>query len=77
MNDYLTIIFLLSLMGVCIMGMKYINGDFSPISIDVVDKQEVVSTNVNGEVISKKMVIISKYTYKDGRIKHKTKKIKI
>jgi len=65
-SDFLTILFLMILIGVCILGMKYISGDFDPISIDVVDKYET----------NKTVVIIYKYTYKDGSVKQKIKKIK-
>lgn len=77
MNDYWTIIFLMGLMVVCILGMKYIAGDFSTVSIEKVDQHYLIKNNVNGEVIGKKISITYKYTYTDGRVKYKTKIIKL
>lgn len=74
-SDFITIIFLMGLIAVCILGIKYINGDFSPISIEKMDEYGVTQNNEN--VIGKKVSIIYKYTYTDGRVKYKTKTIKL
>ena len=74
-SDFLTIIFLVILMGVLILAMMYIGGYLSPISIEEIDRQEVV--NINGCVTTKTILVVYKYTYKDGRIKQKNKTFKI
>ncbi len=67
MNDYLTIIFLIVFIGVCILILKYSYGDYDPVSIDKVDEFKI-----NGETV----MVTYKYTYKDGTVKLKTKKLK-
>lgn len=74
-GDFLTIFVLLAFMVALILLIKYIDGDFSPISIEEVDRQVIESKDSNNNVNVKKIVITYKKTYKDGRIKMSYKTI--
>jgi hypothetical protein len=76
-NTFITIALLLGLMVALIFLMKYIVGDFSPVSIEEVGKDEVELKDGNGNIIGKKIVYTYKHTFKDGNVKYKTKTIKI
>ncbi|MEI6754069.1 MAG: hypothetical protein WCK78_13005 [Paludibacter sp.] len=75
-NTFITIALLLGLMVALIFLMKYIVGDFSPVSIEEVGKDEVEMKDANGNVTGKKIVYTYKHTFKDGNVKYKTKTIK-
>jgi hypothetical protein len=76
-NTFITIALLLGLMVALIFLMKYIIGDFSPVSIEEVEKDEVEMKDSNGNITGKKIVYTYKHTFKDGNVKYKTKIIKI
>lgn len=76
-DNMFKILFFIGVMVILILLIKYVVGDFSPISIDLVDEKEVEKTNKNGTVIGKTIVYTYKYTYTDNRIKYKTKTIKL
>ncbi len=75
-NTFITIALLLGLMVALIFLMKYIVGDFSPVSIEEVGKDEVELKDANGNITGKKIVYTYKHTFKDGNVKYKTKTIK-
>jgi len=72
-NEHVTTIFMLLLMVSLIFFIKYIHGDFSPVSIEELNRDELTYRNEKGEIVGKKILYYYKYTYKDGRIKFKTK----
>jgi len=74
-NSFITIAFLVGLIVLLIMLMKYITGDFSPVSIEEVGKDEVELKDVNGSITGKKIVYTYKHTFKNGNVKFKTKTI--
>lgn len=74
-NTFITIALLLLLMVSLILLMKYIAGDFSPVKIEEIGKDEIEIKNSNGIVIGKKIIVSYKHTYKDGRTKVKIKTI--
>ena len=74
--DFPTIFTLLVILVVLIFLLKLVNGDFSPISIDEVDRQ-IVENKDSNNVVTKNIVITYKKTYNDGRIKMSYKKISI
>lgn len=79
-TDFSKILMILALLGVYFIisfMMKWIAGDFSPISIEEVSRDEVNLTDSNGVVTGKKLLVNYKYTYRDNNVKYKTKKITI
>ncbi len=76
-NSFITIAFLVGLIVLLIMLMKYIAGDFSPISIEESGKEEVELKDANGNTTGKRILITYKYTYKNGNVKFKSKSIKL
>lgn len=61
-----SILLLMILMGICIVAIKLINGDFSVKSIEEINRQNI-ENGIN---------ITYKYTYGDDRVKIKSKVIK-
>jgi hypothetical protein len=74
-NSFITIAFLVGLIVLLIMLMKYITGDFSPVSVDELMKDEVELKDVNGNITGKKIVYTYKLTFKNGNVKFKSKTI--
>lgn len=72
-NDYLTMFVLLTILIVLVFMVKYLEGDFSPISIEEIGR-EILENKSSDNVITKCVVVTYKKTYKDGRVKitHKT-----
>lgn len=73
----LTILFLLALITLLIVLMKYLAGDFSPVNIEETGKEIVEQIDKTGNVISKTIVYSYKYSYRDGRVKYKIKKVRL
>jgi len=76
-SDYIEMIFMLVMMIVLTIVIKYIHGDFSAESIEIVSNDELSITNDKGDVIGKKYINTYKYTYKNGNVKYKTKIVKL
>jgi len=76
-NSFITIALLMLLIVGLIFLMKYISGDFSPVSIEEISKDEVELKDGNGNITGKKIVYTYKHTFKDGNVKFKTKILKL
>ncbi len=76
-SDYIEMIFMFFLMILLIILIKYIHGDYSTISIEIISSDELPISNDKGDVIGKKYINTYKYTYTDSRIKYKTKVVKL
>lgn len=74
LNNIVTIFILTGLLFIFIVFIKWVSGDFSPISIDKIDEKEINVYNEKGDVISKNLLVTYKYTYRDDKVKYKTKK---
>jgi len=73
----ITILFLLAIMTLLILLMKYIAGDFSPVNIEETGKEIVEIKDNTGNVISKTILYSYKCTYRDGGVKYKIKKVRL
>lgn len=71
---YVNIFLLLFIMGILILMVKYVSGDFKPVETLEVDRQCLEIKDINDLVISKTFLYTYKNTYRDGSIKYKTKK---
>lgn len=74
-GDYLSIIVLIGIMLVLVVILKWINGDFSPVSIEEISRRNVEEKNSNGDVIKNSVIVEYKKTYHDGRVKISYKKM--
>lgn len=77
MNDIGTIIFLICIMIILILLIKYVVGDYSVKSIELLEQKEFEKTDKNGMIINKTIVYTYKYTYNNDKIKLKIKTIKL
>lgn len=77
LNDFVTIFILTGLLFIFIVVIKWVVGDFSPVSIEKTDEKVVDVYNKQGVVIGKNLLIIYKYTYRDDKVKYKTKKYSV
>lgn len=77
LNDFVSIFILTVLLFIFIMVIKWVAGDFSPVSIDKTDDKVVDIYNKQGDIIGKKLLITYKYTYRDNKVKYKTKKYSV
>jgi hypothetical protein len=77
MNDIGTIIFLICIMIILILLIKYVVGDYSVKSIELLEEKEFEKTDKNGMIINKTIVYTYKYTYNNDKIKLKIKTIKL
>lgn len=77
LNYFLQMIGLISLILILILLIKWVVGDFSPTTIDIADKEEIDILDKNSNIVGKKMLVIYKYTYRDGSIKYKSKNFKL
>ena len=79
-NEFYTILVILALLGVyaiIAIMMKWIAGDYSPISITEENSEEIAIRNFNGDVIGKKLLVIYKHTYRNNNTKYKSKYFKL
>ena len=77
MNDIGTIIFLICIMITLILLIKYVVGDFTVKTIELIEQNEFEKTDKNGLIISNTIVYTYKYTYNNDKIKLQTKTIKL
>lgn len=77
LNDFVTIFILTGLLFIFIVVIKWVVGDFSPVSIEKTDEKVVDVYNKQGVVIGKNLLITYKYTYRDDKVKYKTKKYSV
>jgi len=76
-SDYIEMTFMFILMVLLLFLIKYIHGDYSATSLEVISNDELSVTNDKGDVIGKKYITTYKHTYNNGSVKYKTKTVKL
>jgi len=76
-GDYIEMIFMFLMMIALLFIIKYIHGDYSSVSIEIISNDELSITNDKGDVVGKKYITTYKHTYNNGSVKYKTKTIKL
>ena len=64
-------------MIILILLIKYVVGDYSVKTIELLEQKEFEKTDKNGMIINKTIVYTYKYTYNNDKIKLKIKTIKL
>ena len=77
LNDFVSIFILTGLLFIFDFVIKWVAGDFSPVSVDKIDEKEINAYDKQGNIIGNVLVVTYKYTYRDNKVKIKSKKFSI